>query len=159
MSPLRTILLAGAIFFVSCSVSLDAVAAHCGPAGSTSFMLACRGPLDYRISWEVGAPPSEVDNITTDWVFNANPEPAGATGESLQRGSCAWEDRVVYNTEPHVFRTQVTKLVGRQIFHQSLVACNADSGCVFVICVTSNGQVLLHYATAIDIKFPAGLKP
>jgi hypothetical protein len=143
-----------------CHYALQAFAAACGPAGSTThFTLACRGPLEHRIIWDVGPPPIQTETITVEWQLNANAEAAGPVGQSLQPGTCAWEDRPLATTEPRILRTRLHRFLGRQVFHDSLAACNNNRQCVFIICVHSREGFLDQYYDEVQIKFPPGLTP
>lgn len=143
---------------LACHYPLYAFAAACGPP-TDYFRLACRGPLEHRILWDAGPPPAQVETITVEWTFADNAEAAGPTGQSLQPGTCAWEDRPVASAEPHVLRTEVHRFLGRQVFHEALLTCSNDRRCVIFICATNKQQFLSQYYGLIEIKFPAGLSP
>ena len=150
----------GASFVSTCYYPLNAFPAECGPPTGTHFTLACRGPLDHRITWTVsGDPANTTEQTTVDWVFNANAEAAGPLGQTLEPGTCAFEDRPLVSTEPRVYRTQVavrTRLntfLGRQVFHDSLTACNNNPDCVFTFCVSNDGTFLQQFADKVDIRY------
>jgi hypothetical protein len=107
--------------------------AEARPCAGTGFTLICRGNLQIQ---NHGGNPSQKD-ITFIRASNA----AGATGNSLRQGSCAWEDRPVSSAEPNVIKGSVPNSdASWEGWFELVSQCAFNTRCTVEVCVRNDNQ-------------------
>ncbi len=149
------------VLFLTFAATPIAVAEPCGRF-DYGFTLACRGPLEHRIRDATikEDPATYFERVHVRWKFVRNPVAAGRTGKALKPGTCAWEDRPVDASEPHVFFTGLGQVnpayppSARFFINEAIGRCNYHPDCVFVLCAKSRGSELDTLPGEVEIRFP-----
>ena len=97
------------------------------------FPLNCRGGAG--LAFDTLGPPSEPGKVRLSLTFTAAPAAAGAEGQGLEPGTCAWADRPIHGEEPRQLRVTIgaddstPRLSVRDPgVYWSFLARNSDSG-------------------------------
>jgi hypothetical protein len=121
--------------------------AEARPCARTGFTLICRGNLQIQ---NHGGSPSQKD-IT----FTRAARAAGTIGNTLGRGTCAWEDRPVNSAEPALIKGSVFADAAWQGWFTLVSQCAFDTRCTVEVCVANDGQGALRVLSPHAIvRFP-----
>jgi hypothetical protein len=131
------------------------------PASAGGYTFMCRGQIlvDTSLSSLSENVNSGVVTATYQMTvhFKVNPTGAGAAGQNLQAGACAWVDRATNSNEG-------TTLAFTFIYSatppntQMLAQCSTTRNCVFAVTATNpSGSALIGNTSAITTLFPANL--
>jgi hypothetical protein len=134
---------------------------HPAPAAAAGYPFLCRGQLvvnQYTASFSepVG---SDVITVTYKVVvqFRVNPTGAGAAGQNLEAGACAWVDRSTNSQEGTTLTFTFVYVTPPSNF-QVVTQCSVTRNCVFVVTGTNpTGSALVGGSDGITTLFPAVL--
>jgi hypothetical protein len=120
---------------------------------SGPFVFMCRG-YQPTSNWFFK---SDVGGTLTPFVPNASG--AGSTGASLTPGTCAFKDRTLRSTEPHLLFKRYTSTVSGDTLSSPvdgatniLTQCATNQSCVFAVCVINesvHGLQVMHATTSV----------
>jgi hypothetical protein len=120
---------------------------------SGPFVFMCRG-FQPTSNWFFS------DNVGgTIAPFTPNAAGAGPSGASLTPGTCAFKDRALRSTEPHVLFKRYTSTVSGDTLSSPvdaatniLTQCAGNQSCVFAVCVINekvHGLEVMHASTSV----------
>lgn len=123
----------------------------CSNVWPGSYPFLCRGKVPYTYSVNPGN--GNRSNLSIEFNSATN-RGAGAQGQFLPQGVCAFVDRPVRPFEASFLQAEF-RSVGEHSVAQDVKRCAADNTCVFNVCVKNNGRdTLIFHSHLVNIHFP-----